>query len=701
MKTRRRPRRRGQPAGGGRARRVTGEEGGRAPRMMERRFHPVAAIFPLMQGVEFDALVESIRTKGLLNAIWTHPDDGGIIDSRNRERACARAGVEPRYQEWNGEGSLIDFVVAQNVERRQMNGTQRALLAKKLEPLYAAEAEERQREAGERGKEGGRGKKNPLPKKLGKGKHEGEAAEKAAKAAKTNRQYVSDLKKIEKEAPGVYAKIDAGEIDLRMAKRMMAHVVAEKKLEAAKSVVRPPMEICDLRVCSMQELLAELRNVDAIITDPPYSKEFLPLYGELARLAAKALKLDGTLAVMVPHVHLPQVMAAMCQHVRWWWDVVYLTPASESRVFSRRVNTQHKLVLLFGGGNQKSLRCDVVKSNGADKRFHEWQQSESGMYRLVEMLAQPDELVCDPFLGAGTTAVACVRLSRRFVGCDIDAAAVETARARAALALAPFARKPIPAMLGPWINKIHCADCLEIMRRMPAESVDLVVTSPPYNIRNSTGGGMRNNGGGRWKNCGLLNGYDGSTDDMPHAEYVGWQRECLTEMMRLLKDDGAIFYNHKPRVQGRLWQDRDEIVEGFPVREEIIWERAGAINFNRGYFLPTYEVVYLVCKPRFKLAEGANAISAVWHIPQETGNPHPAPFPLELARRCIESTDAQVVLDPFIGSGTTAVAAEMLGASWIGIERSEKYCDYANERLARIRDVPRSSPEAASQLGRP
>jgi modification methylase len=239
-------------------------------------------------------------------------------------------------------------------------------------------------------------------------------------------------------------------------------------------------------------------------------------------------------------------------------------------------------------------------------------------------------------------------------------------------------------MLGPWINKIHRGDCVEVMGQMPEKSIDVIVTSPPYNIRNSTGGGMRNKGGGRWKNCGLLNGYDGLSDDMPHAEYVASQRRCLTAMMRVLKADGAIFYNHKPRVQGGLWQDRDEIVAGFPRRQEIIWERAGGINSNRGYFLPTYEVIYLICKPEFKLAEGANAMCDVWHIPQESGGAQQPAFPVELARRCIQSTDAQVVLDPFMGSGTTAVAAELLGRHWIGIDQSQKYCDDANERLARI-----------------
>ena len=232
-----------------------------------------------------------------------------------------------------------------------------------------------------------------------------------------------------------------------------------------------------------------------------------------------------------------------------------------------------------------------------------------------------------------------------------------------------------------WINRVHQADCLDFMKRLPPESVDLFVTSPPYNLRNSTGNGMKDGRGGKWEKAALVYGYDGHDDAMPHQEYVEWQRDCLTAMMRLLKSDGAIFYNHKWRVQGGLIQDRSDILEGFPVRQVIIWQRDGGINFNPGYFLPTYEVVYLICKPEFRLAPKANAQGDVWRIPQETENPHPAPFPVELAQRCIASTNAELVCDPFMGSGQTAIAAQAQGRDWIGIEISQRYCELANERI--------------------
>ncbi len=232
-----------------------------------------------------------------------------------------------------------------------------------------------------------------------------------------------------------------------------------------------------------------------------------------------------------------------------------------------------------------------------------------------------------------------------------------------------------------WLNQVHCGDCLRVMAQIPVGSVDLIVTSPPYNLRNSTGGGLRNGSGGKWENAALLNGYTESDDAMPYDKYVAWQRDCLTAMMRLLPDTGAVFYNHKWRVQAGLLQDRHEIVEGFPVRQIIIWQRDGGINFNPGYFLPTYEVIYLICKPDFKLAEKAYKWGDIWHISPERNNPHPAPFPVELAQRCIESTTARIVCDPFIGSGSTAMAAEALHRDWIGIEVSKDYCKLANERI--------------------
>jgi modification methylase len=228
------------------------------------------------------------------------------------------------------------------------------------------------------------------------------------------------------------------------------------------------------------------------------------------------------------------------------------------------------------------------------------------------------------------------------------------------------------ALLPAWAgNQIICGDALEVMRRLPDGCVDLVVTSPPYNIHSVKGYGTSS-----WRHPKLENGYDGYADNLPPEEYVAWQRACLTEMLRLIPEDGAVFYNHKWRIrQLRLH------VKGFPLRQIIIWKRQGFV-FNRAFFVPRYEVVYLIAKRGFKLAPKASGLGDVWAISQRLGNPHPAPFPLELPARIIGATAAQVVLDPFMGSGTTALAARNLGRTFVGIEQSRLYCQMAEERLA-------------------
>ena len=234
-----------------------------------------------------------------------------------------------------------------------------------------------------------------------------------------------------------------------------------------------------------------------------------------------------------------------------------------------------------------------------------------------------------------------------------------------------------------FVNKVICGDAVETMKQIPDGSVDLVITSPPYNLKNSTGNGMKDGRGGKWAHAALQNGYTHHDDCMPHDRYVKWQKECLTQMMRLIPDTGAIFYNHKRRVQNGLLQDRQDIVGEFPVRQIIIWRRKGGLNFNAGYFLPTYEVIYLIAKPKFKLAPKANALGDVWEFTQEMNNEHPAAFPVKLIDRIVSSTNAKIVLDPFMGSGTTAISAINFDRNYIGIDISPEYCKMAETRIKR------------------
>lgn len=235
-----------------------------------------------------------------------------------------------------------------------------------------------------------------------------------------------------------------------------------------------------------------------------------------------------------------------------------------------------------------------------------------------------------------------------------------------------------------FVDKFLCGDVVSILKGIPDKTLDLAITSPPYNLKNSTGNGMKDGRGGKWASAALLQGYANYNDNMPHKEYVKWQKEVLTEVMRILKPDGSFFYNHKWRVQSGLIQDRQDIVQSFPVRQIIIWQRAGGINFNPGYFLPTYEVIYMIANPNFKLVPKANAAGDIWTFPQEMNNKHPAPFPVSLIDRIIGSTKAKIIIDPFMGSGTTAISAKKLKRNFVGVDISKEYCKLSMERLEKF-----------------
>jgi len=229
------------------------------------------------------------------------------------------------------------------------------------------------------------------------------------------------------------------------------------------------------------------------------------------------------------------------------------------------------------------------------------------------------------------------------------------------------------------------------MKDMPDACLDLIITSPPFNlaVNKTFGKHITQNWNAKWNNSKLqLEGYDSHDDYMPEPQYIAWQKQILAECFRLIKPTGAIFYNQKWRVKKGVFQMRHEIVEGLPVRQIIIWAKAGGINFNEGYFLPTYEPIYLIAKPDFKLPPKINSLGDVWSLTQERKSWHPAAFPVELAIRCASATKGDMIMDPFMGSGTTAVAAKQLGKHYIGIDKSVAYCQKAEERLVQIVSEP-------------
>ena len=250
--------------------------------------------------------------------------------------------------------------------------------------------------------------------------------------------------------------------------------------------------------------------------------------------------------------------------------------------------------------------------------------------------------------------------------------------------------------------RIFHGDCREVLPILPP--ADLIFTSPPYNLGTNTSGGQfpgkrmghynpnapmgkQRGGMGKWAKAadsdGLAHGYGIHNDAMPHKEYVAWQHEVLRLCWLALSESGAIFYNHKPRVI-----DGEVITPllynpGLPLRQIIIWARAGGINYNPAFYVPTHEWILVFAKRDWRLRDrAASGVGDVWYVPQESGSEHPAPFPIDLPLRAIETTQPGLVIDPFAGSGTTLRAAKDCNRPAIGIEIEERYCEIAAKRLS-------------------
>lgn len=242
--------------------------------------------------------------------------------------------------------------------------------------------------------------------------------------------------------------------------------------------------------------------------------------------------------------------------------------------------------------------------------------------------------------------------------------------------------------LVPEVNTYHVGDAIDFMRSLPKGLVDGVATSPPYNKAFRHRGGHKSN----WPNSKLMAAnYIGHDDDIPPSEYINWQQGFLSEALELVGESGVILYNIGRSIKNLGEDRREEIIKDFPVRQTIIWNR-GSSNNQGGkrptIFPPIYEMIYVIAGDKWRLPQRwlgeMRKWGDVWHIKFETGNPHPAPFPIELAERMVKTIDG-VVLDPFAGSGTIGIAAERLGYSYYLNDKTKEYKDMFEERLANER----------------
>lgn len=373
------------------------------------RAHPLADAFPKLADDELRALADDITANGLREPITCF--EGMILDGRNRFAACELSSVAPAFIEHDGSDPVA-FVVSKNLARRHLNESQRALVASRLATLQ-------------------RGYNEQSPDLA-------ITQPQAAKSLKVSTSLVKQAKRIEREAPELLPKIEAGEMSLGRAERVIRdQQAADKRADTARaqaSVAAIPVPGPDVRLGAFQEVLADVTDVDLIFTDPPYPAEYLPLWTDLSAWAESALRPGGKLLAYTGQYHLPEVIRRLSEHLQYEWLGWLETPGAHYTTFQRGVYSNGKPLLFFSRPPiQTTPRYpDTFTSEKRTRDLHEWEQDAAAAYFYIETLTQPGSLVCDPFAGSGTFALAAKALGRRFVGAEIDPDHHATAARRAA-----------------------------------------------------------------------------------------------------------------------------------------------------------------------------------------------------------------------------------------------------------------------------
>lgn len=405
-------------------------------------------LLPPLSDAEYSALKADIAARGVMVAV-EKDEQGNTLDGFHREKICQELNIDfpVKIRVGMSEDEKIHHAIALNLERRHLDSEQRRELVLTLKKSRGWSNEAIADAVGVT--EGtvrndlnsvSQNYETELPRTIGK-----DGKSYPPKKPRTINARNGSEAQAALTALNVIGWTDGGDTEenapeiIVEAKRTIASANRDQQLhERMRNAFREAYgdgqkPRCQLFNCAVEELAQHIEpeSVDAIITDPPYPKEYLDTYGFLAQFAAYALRPGGSLLAMCGQSYLPEIMAQMDGHLNYYWPLCLWTPGQAPHLWTRKVNTNWKPVLWYVKGEYTGETVsDVLKSDVNDKRFHEWGQSESGWLQLVERFTVENELLVDPFVGGGTGAIVALQCRRRFIGADINADAIEATRKR-------------------------------------------------------------------------------------------------------------------------------------------------------------------------------------------------------------------------------------------------------------------------------
>ncbi len=382
---------------------------------------------------DLDELMDSINFLGLLQPIGITKDKELIFGQR-RLLACQKLGHDKIEARVVDVPSIIEGEYAENEIRKDFTVSERVAIGKAIEEGIG------ERRGGDHGNQYTGAKAHKVADCQDKlsGKETREIASGIAGFG-SRESYRRAKEIVEKGTPELIEKVDTEKVTIAAAFKEIMR--AEKKAERDKEMIEAAKDYKEDE--SIQIINddfypwctenIENNSVDLILTDPPYPKEYLPLWSQLGEVANKVLKPGGFMIAYSGQYHLPEVINRLSEYLTYYWiGCLYHTGPSQI-VNARNVMCKWKPILIFQKEplTKKDVTMpDYVVSDAPDKDSHAWGQSESGVTKLMEYFSAPNDLVLDPMVGGGTTLAVAKALKRRCIGIEIDPQYMDVIKSR-------------------------------------------------------------------------------------------------------------------------------------------------------------------------------------------------------------------------------------------------------------------------------
>lgn len=387
-------------------------------------------------------LTHSIKNVGLLSPVIVHKtkDDNYILLAGNhRFTACKKLGWEEI------EANIVDLskldselaTIDENLVRKDITVLERAELTKRRDEILKAKGLRAPKGKPKKGttvdhlkttediaEDIGKSKstiKNDIRIASGIVPEAKENIKDIEKVANSTRDLLHLAKLEPKKQITVSEVINKG--DAKSVKEAIVNISSKEREATLKKAKATKIE--DIRlICgdfSKQKIKSE--SIDLILTDPPYPKEYLHLWRELSHFAFNVLKPGAFLVSYSGQEHLPEVMEMLGIKLKYFWLCGLEHTGPKAQLHKQHVQNAMKPILIYSKEPIKkppSWFHDLIQSNGRDKKHHKWGQSVGAFNYLVSKFSQPGDLVLDPMMGGGTTAISCINLKRKFIGIDIE-----------------------------------------------------------------------------------------------------------------------------------------------------------------------------------------------------------------------------------------------------------------------------------------